>query len=173
MGAVGKWAKSVRRQIKPDLHAGSGVVVPAVLMQYLEDLNGKPWDETTLTEDARLIVGQYGMMDGVTNRTQPVPSYLVEAVPEDGSFVGTYRRFWDQRSRWATGGYDETFYMWQASDRLVTAVYDKDSRQWTSAGRLSTEQVRLARMRRGIRIVSWIWDHFVWGTGGFLQGNRI
>ncbi len=88
IGAVGKWSRSTRRQLKPDLHAGSGVVVPATLTEIVERIAGRPWDESTLTEDARLIIGQFGLMNGARNKTGMVPVYLLEAVPNQPGAPG-------------------------------------------------------------------------------------
>jgi cellulose synthase/poly-beta-1,6-N-acetylglucosamine synthase-like glycosyltransferase len=165
IGAVGKWARSTRRQLKPDLHAGSGVVVPASVTTYIAEHIGGPWTETTLTEDARLIVGQFGMMNGVRNKTRMAPTYLLEAVPADAKFWSTYQSFWNQRRRWTTGGYDEFFYMLGAPARLRHTRFDPQAKRWRA--HVPSCMDRLATgLRQLHRTALWVWDHFWWGIGG-------
>jgi cellulose synthase/poly-beta-1,6-N-acetylglucosamine synthase-like glycosyltransferase len=168
IGAVGKWARSTRRLIKPDLHAGSGVVVPAPIALYISEHRGAPWTETTLTEDARLIVGQFGLMNAARNRTRMAPSYLLEAVPEERGFWGTYRSFWNQRRRWTTGGYDEFFYMARAPYWILSAVWDAERSRWYDAGPARGFAAATMRARQVLRTVTWAWDHFWWGIGGAI-----
>ena len=167
IGAVGKWARSTRKQLKPDLHAGSGVVVPASLAQFIEAKTGDVWDRRTLTEDARLIIGQFGMMNDVRNKTRAVSIYLLEAVPEDSSFVGTYKSFWNQRRRWTVGGYDEFFYMLRSPGWLRHARFDPSSRKWEVCQPELRERIT-SRLRQTRRLALWLWDHFIWGIGGLI-----
>jgi cellulose synthase/poly-beta-1,6-N-acetylglucosamine synthase-like glycosyltransferase len=167
IGAVGKWARSTRKQLKPDLHAGSGVVVPASLAQFIEAKTGHAWDEGTLTEDARLIIGQFGMMNEVRNKTTAVPVYLLEAVPEGNSFLGTYKSFWNQRRRWTVGGYDEFFYMLRSPGWLRHARFNPCSRKWEVCQPELRERIT-ARFRQTHRLALWLWDHFIWGIGGLV-----
>jgi cellulose synthase/poly-beta-1,6-N-acetylglucosamine synthase-like glycosyltransferase len=166
IGAVGKWARSTRRLLKPDLHAGSGVVVPASIAVYISEHRGSPWTETTLTEDARLIVGQFGLMNAVQNRTRMAPTYLLEAVPEERSFWGTYQSFWNQRRRWTTGGYDEFFYMARAPNWVLSAHWDPVASRWYDAGPSRGWAALRMRARQLLRTMTWAWDHFWWGIGG-------
>jgi cellulose synthase/poly-beta-1,6-N-acetylglucosamine synthase-like glycosyltransferase len=167
IGAVGKWARSTRRQLKPDLHAGSGVVVPATLTAFLERLTGAPWDEATLTEDARLIIGQFGLMNAARHRTGMVPIYLLEAVPAQSKFHDTYRSFWNQRRRWATGGYDEFHNLMAAPRTVLFTRFDSRNGHWESYEPGGYEWLS-ARFRQLWRLVSWTLDHFWWGIGGFI-----
>ena len=167
IGAVGKWARSTRKQLKPDLHAGSGVVVPATLAQFIEQNTGQAWDESTLTEDARLIIGQFGMMDGARNKTRAVPIHLVEAVPEDHTFSGTYQSFWNQRRRWTVGGYDEFFYMAASPSWLRHTRFSSSSGRWENYRPDMQERLK-SRVRQLHRLALWLWDHFIWGIGGLI-----
>ena len=167
IGAVGKWARSTRKQLKPDLHAGSGVVVSATLAQFIEQNMGQVWDESTLTEDARLIIGQFGMMDGVRNKTRAVPIHLVEAVPEDQTFSGMYKSFWNQRRRWTVGGYDEFFYMAGSPGSLRHTRFNPFSSRWENYQPNMRERV-MSRVRQLHRLALWLWDHFIWGIGGLI-----
>lgn len=168
IGAVGKWARTTRQQLRPDLHAGSGVVVPASLAVYIAAAQGgKPWTETTLTEDARLIVGQFGMMNSVQNKTRIVPTYLLEAVPAEFRFRSTYKSFWNQRRRWTTGGFDELFYMLSAPDWLKFTRFDGPTQSWTPSVPDIRERMA-ARWRQLSRTTLWVWDHFWWGLGGAI-----
>jgi cellulose synthase/poly-beta-1,6-N-acetylglucosamine synthase-like glycosyltransferase len=167
IGAVGKWARSTRRQLKPDLHAGSGVVVPATLAEFVARLTGKPWDESTLTEDARLIIGQFGLMNGARNRTGMVPVYLLEAVPAQLRLYETYKSFWNQRRRWATGGYDEFHNLLVAPSALLFSRFDPGAGRWDSFAPGSRERAA-ARIRQAGRLLRWTLDHFWWGLGGFI-----
>lgn len=167
IGAVGKWARSTRRQLKPDLHAGSGVVVPATLLDFLAANVGGPWDITTLTEDARLIIGQYGMMNGVSNKTKMAPVYLLEAVPGEEGFWGTYKTFWNQRRRWTVGGYDEFYYMLRSPRWLLHSIFNFSAPGWEVSKPGVWQRLRI-RIRQLHRIYLWLWDHFMWGIGGFV-----
>jgi cellulose synthase/poly-beta-1,6-N-acetylglucosamine synthase-like glycosyltransferase len=167
IGAVGKWARSTRRQLKPDLQAGSGVVVPATLSAFIERQTGHPWDESTLTEDARLIIGQFGMMNDVRNKSKMVPVGLLEAVPEDKSFLRTYKSFWNQRRRWSAGGYDETFYMLSCPAWLRHSRFNPSSRRWEVYLPGMMDRIQ-SRIRQAHRLWLWLWDHFIWGIGGFI-----
>jgi len=167
IGALGKWARSTRRQLKPDLHAGSGVVVPATLVRFIEEKTGGPWDESTLTEDARLIIGQFGMMNGVSNKTKMAPVFLIEAVPGEESFWSTYKAFWNQRRRWTTGGYDEFFYMLSSPHWLRHTRFNSFSARW-EVYRPDTWSRLEFRFRQFHRLYLWVWDHFIWGIGGFI-----
>jgi cellulose synthase/poly-beta-1,6-N-acetylglucosamine synthase-like glycosyltransferase len=167
VGAVGKWARSTRRQLKPDLHAGSGVVVPATLVNFIDRQVGSPWDESTLTEDARLIIGQFGMMNGVRNKTRMAPVFLLEGVPGEDDFWETYKSFWNQRRRWTTGGFDEVFYMLSSPDWLRHTRYNPSLQEWETYQPGSWNRL-FSRIRQFRRLSLWIWDHFVWGIGGFI-----
>lgn len=167
IGAVGKWARSTRKQLKPDLHAGSGVVVPARLSKFIEEETGHAWDETTLTEDARLIIGQFGMMNQVRHKTRAVPIYLLEAVPEGDTFASTYQSFWNQRRRWTVGGYDEFFYMLGSPGWLRNTRFDSSSCEWQKY-EVGTMQSLASRLRQLHRLALWCWDHFMWGIGGLI-----
>ena len=167
IGAVGKWARSTRNQLKPDLHAGSGVVVPATLAEFIANKTGHPWEETTLTEDARLIVGQFGAMNCVRNKTRAVPIYLVEAVPEGDTFFETYKSFWNQRRRWTVGGFDEFVYMLHWPTWLRHTRFDPISRSWEQYCPDLQEQF-MSRLRQAHRLWLWVWDHFIWGIGGLI-----
>ncbi|HEX8072434.1 MAG TPA: glycosyltransferase [Pyrinomonadaceae bacterium] len=167
IGAVGKWARSTRRRLKPDLQAGSGVVVPATLSQFIEAQTGFAWDETTLTEDARLIIGQFGMMNGVRNKTRMVPVFLLEAVPAGESFRRTYQSFWNQRRRWSVGGFDELFYLLRCPRWLRHTRFNPVTHRWEQYAPATAERVK-TRLRQLHRAGLWLWDHFIWGIGGFI-----
>jgi cellulose synthase/poly-beta-1,6-N-acetylglucosamine synthase-like glycosyltransferase len=163
VGAVGKWARNTRRQLRPDLHAGSGVLVPAPLMTWIANHAGQPWDSTTLTEDARLIIGQFGLMEGARTTTGFVPAYLLEAVPSEPTLGETYRAYWRQRRRWTSGGFDELLYMARPPSWLAASHYDGSTGEWNL--RPGAEGA-VAWLRRSKRLLSWAWDHFLWGIGG-------
>lgn len=167
IGAVGKWARSTRRQLKPDLQAGSGVVVPATLSQYIETQTGFAWDEGTLTEDARLIIGQFGMMNGVRNKTRMAPVFLLEAVPAAEGFFQTYRSFWNQRRRWSAGGFDEFFYLLSAPSWLLHTQFNSSTKRWEQYSPKLADRIKI-RLRQLHRSGLWLWDHFIWGIGGFI-----
>jgi cellulose synthase/poly-beta-1,6-N-acetylglucosamine synthase-like glycosyltransferase len=167
IGAVGKWARSTRRQLKPDLHAGSGVVIPAPLLEFIMTVEGKPWDTSTLTEDARIIIGQFGTMNRALNKTQMIPVYLLEAVPNQSTFWGTYKSFWNQRRRWTTGGYDEFYYLLFRSNSFLHTHYDRDTAKWISEKQNDLFEW-LPKLRQTWRLLQWLWDHFLWGIGGFI-----
>ncbi len=167
VGAVGKWARTTRQRLRPDLHAGSRVVIPASLTAYIAEHMGDPWAETTLTEDARIIVGQFGTMDGARNKTLMAPAYLLEAVPASTDFLNTYISFWNQRRRWTTGGYDELFYMLSPPDWLRHAGFDRRERCWKLRSPGTVERI-LMGVRQANRLALWIWDHLWWGLGGVL-----
>jgi cellulose synthase/poly-beta-1,6-N-acetylglucosamine synthase-like glycosyltransferase len=167
LGAVGKWARSTRRQLKPDLHAGSGVVIPSALAKYISYHEGKPWSEATLTEDARLIVGQFGMMHGASNMTKLAPVVLLEAVPSEINFQATYKSFWNQRRRWTLGGYDEFFYILASHGWLLNSFYNQENNQWEKYIPGAWEKLRI-RVKQYTRLSLWLWDHFIWGIGGFI-----
>ena len=88
LGSMGKWARSTRTLERPDLPAGSGLVIPAPLLEFLRRTRGSPWDGSTITEDARLVISDYGLLDGATRRTKFVPVHLLEAVPEGPTVFG-------------------------------------------------------------------------------------
>ncbi len=162
LGAVGKWSRNVRTRRKADLHAGSGVIIPVKLCQYLKEQYGQPWDTSVITEDARLIIGQYSLLGGFRMKTKAVPCALIEAVPTGSNSWHTYKSFWKQRVRWATGGYDEFI-------RLVTAkpgeiFVDSISYQPYSPSSL---EIAGATWRRLIFTTSWVIDHAWWGIGIF------
>ncbi len=167
VGAIGKWARSTRRQLKPDLHAGSGVIIPATLAGWIANHAGSPWDASSLTEDARMIVGQFGMMNAVRSRTGFVPAYLLEAVPAEDTFMETYRAYWKQRRRWTTGGFDESFYMALSPGWVTASWYDGEIGSWTLRTANRSEHL-LMSLRRLNRLGLWLWDHFLWGLGGFF-----
>jgi cellulose synthase/poly-beta-1,6-N-acetylglucosamine synthase-like glycosyltransferase len=167
LGAVGKWARSTRRQLKPDLHAGSGVVVPSTLAEYIDDHEGKPWSESTLTEDARLIIGQFGMMLGAGNKTKFAPVVLLEAVPSETTFGATYKSFWNQRRRWTLGGYDEFYYMMESRGWLLNSAYNTESKKWEEYTPDYREKAQI-KAKQYYRLLLWLWDHFIWGIGGFI-----
>ena len=167
IGAVGKWARSIRRQLKPDLHAGSGIVIPAAIAQFIEEKAGSPWDESTITEDARLIIGQFGMMNKSSNRTIMAPVYLLEAVPGVETFWSTYKAFWNQRRRWTTGGYDEFFYMFYSPRWLRYSRFNRTSKRWEEYFPGIGDNIE-SRIKQLHRIALWFWDHFLWGSGGFI-----
>lgn len=167
IGAVGKWARSTRRQLKPDLHAGSGVVIPTPLLEFIKTVEGQPWDTKTLTEDARIIIGQFGTMNRAKNKTQMIPIHLLEAVPNQSTFWETYKSFWNQRRRWTTGGYDESHYLLVRANSLLYTHYDKNTAKWVydKQNHLLEWQPQL---RQAWRLLQWLWDHFLWGIGGFI-----
>lgn len=167
VGAVGKWARSTRRQLKPDLQAGSGVVVPATIAQFIEAQTGFAWDETTLTEDARLIIGQFGMMNGIRNKTRMVPVFLLEAVPANESFRQTYKSFWNQRRRWSVGGFDEFFYLLRSPRWLRHTRFNSSTKRWEHYSPNVLDRLKI-RLRQIHRAGLWLWDHFIWGIGGFI-----
>jgi len=142
--------------------------VPASLAQFVDVKTGWPWDETTLTEDARLIIGQFGMMNEVKNKTRAAPIYLLEAVPEDDSFLRTYTSFWNQRRRWTLGGYDEFFYILHSPPWLRHSRYSHSSATWEAHLQTSAKEQITSRMRQFHRLILWVWDHFVWGIGGLI-----
>lgn len=168
LGAVGKWARSTRRQLKPDLHAGSGVVIPAALADFIMQYEGGPWTESTLTEDARIIIGQFGMMRGATNKTKMVPVILLEAVPGEPGFLATYKSYWNQRRRWTLGGYDEFFYMLKTPQWLSNSKYNPARGKWEHYKSSERKNLNKSRVNRYYRVLLWLWDHFVWGIGGFI-----
>lgn len=167
VGAVGKWARSTRRQLRPDLHAGSGVIIPATLIAYIEATEGTPWDESTITEDARLIIGQFGAMNLGSNKTCLVPVYLLEAVPDRAHFGPTYKSFWQQRQRWTKGGIDELGYMLGRSRAFSYSRFDPASRRWQSFAPSQRERLSSA-VQRVRRVSHWIGDHLMWGVGGIV-----
>ncbi len=141
--------------------------MPATLLEFIEENAGCPWDESTITEDARLIIGQFGLINGARLTTKMVPVYLLEAVPQGETFIETYRSFWRQRQRWAKGSFDEVLYMLRPPKWVQGAHFDRSSNEWgvRCFGPRHALPMRFARM---CRIVSWIWDHFLWGIGGFV-----
>lgn len=163
IGAVGKWARNVRSQRRTDLHAGSGVIIPLRLCKYLERKYGTVWDASVITEDARLIIGQYSMLGGFQMKTKAVPCALVEAVPCDKDIWQTYKSYWSQRVRWATGGYDEFLTLLKAKrnqifvDPMTYAEYSP-----------TVGELILANLRRLHFLMAWISDHAWWGILSFL-----
>jgi cellulose synthase/poly-beta-1,6-N-acetylglucosamine synthase-like glycosyltransferase len=107
LAAPGRWAGSVRTQVRSDLQAGSGVVIPASFLAYLTREYGEAWNTDIICEDARMIISQYAILDGGTKRTKMVPAYVLEGAPEQERVWPTYVAFWRQRVRWALGGMDE------------------------------------------------------------------
>ena len=164
VGAVGKWARSTRRQLRPDMAAGSGVVVAASLAAYIAEHTGAPWSETTLTEDARLIVGQFGLTHGARSKTRMAPVYLLEAVPASRTFARTYRSYWNQRRRWTIGGFDEFFYMLRAPRWVKYAGFDRSQKRWVERRPTVIERCTTS-IRQYYRALLWAWDHLWWGIG--------
>lgn len=165
IGSTGKWAWNTRTQRRPDLPAGSGVVIPAMLLDHLAQRKGAPWETGTVTEDARMIITDYGLMDCATRKTKFIPVYLLEAVPQGTGLFDTYRNYWIQRTRWASGGPDEVVEL--VKEYWGTRLYDRlesKTRDPWPLRRSATERIR-ARYRHTRLLVSWIGDHLWWGIG--------
>ena len=165
LGSMGKWARSTRTLERPDLPAGSGLVIPAPLLEHLRRTRGSPWDGTTITEDARLVISDYGLLDGATQRTKFVPVHLLEAVPEGPTVLGVFKQYWAQRMRWASGGPDEIRQLLRAfrTDHLYVNTRSPDGRfQLRRRGRWER---MLARSRHLWMLLRWTGDHFWWGPG--------
>ena len=167
VGAVGKWARSTQRHLRPDLAAGSGVIVAAPLAMYIAEHQGTPWSETTITEDARLIIGQFGLAGGARYMTAMAPVYLLEAVPAARGFRRTYRSYWNQRRRWTIGGYNEFLYMLAVPDWVIRARLDRSEGRWRQT-RTSRADRWFGTLRRIQRTAWWAWDHFWWGLGSMV-----
>lgn len=164
IGSMGKWAHSTRTAERPDLPAGSGLVIPANLLEFLREKRGVPWDSRTITEDARLVISDYGLLDGATRKTRFVPVWLLEAVPEGRGFWAILRQYWTQRMRWASGGPEEVFALLKAfrTDSVFVRTrpaggYERVRPGW--AGRMA------ARLRQLRLTILWIHDHLWWGPG--------
>jgi cellulose synthase/poly-beta-1,6-N-acetylglucosamine synthase-like glycosyltransferase len=163
IGSTGKWAWNTRAQLRPDLPAGSGIVVPLRLIRYLDRTKGTPWEAKTITEDARMVITDYGLMDGASRKTKFVPTYLLEAVPQGSGILATYRQYWAQRMRWASGGPDEIIQLVRsyATDR----IYDGLDPRCTEECAKSLARRIAARLRQTKLLVGWTSDHLWWGWG--------
>jgi cellulose synthase/poly-beta-1,6-N-acetylglucosamine synthase-like glycosyltransferase len=164
IGSMGKWAHSTRTADRPDLPAGSGLVIPANLLEFLRKEKGTPWDGRTITEDARLVISDYGLLDGATRKTKFVPVHLLEAVPEGPGFFAILRQYWAQRTRWASGGPEEALALLKAfrSESLYVQTRAVGGYARLSpglAGRL------MARVRHLRLLFVWVHDHLWWGPG--------
>ena len=126
IGSMGKWARNTRTLSRVDLPAGSGLVIPTMLLEYLRQTKGAPWEARTITEDARLVITDFGLMDGVSRKTKFVPIHMVEAVPEAQSLWQVFKQYWVQRMRWASGGPDEVL-------EILRAFRD-DRSTWKATG---------------------------------------
>jgi cellulose synthase/poly-beta-1,6-N-acetylglucosamine synthase-like glycosyltransferase len=157
MAAPGRWASNVRVQARADLTAGSGVVIPASLLRYLASEYGEPWDTAIICEDARMILSQYALLDGVCKKTRFVPSYVLEGAPEQDGVWQTYRAFWSQRVRWAIGGMDEVAALWRAP--LRTCLTDSRDFRPMAAPRRARG---VARARRFLLMAVWLKEHLWW-----------
>ncbi len=153
----GRWARSVRTRRRPDLTAGSGMVMSAAFLSYLRRRYGEPWDTSIICEDARIVLSQYGLLDGASKLTRLVPAYVLEAAPEQAGVWATYRAFWSQRVRWGTGGMDEVAGLARArtADMLVSSI---NFEQLPRSARL----VIRANLRRLRLLVLWTSDHIWW-----------
>lgn len=165
IGSMGKWARNIRTQKRPDLPAGSGVVIPATFIKYLEQIKGVPWNINTITEDARMIITDYGLLNGATSKTKFVPIYLLEAVPEARNIIQTYKNYFVQRMRWASGGPSEiielvkSFYedILYSSSNDGNGIFRSYSPDLITKIKTSYRQIRL--------LMFWIADHLWWGFG--------
>jgi cellulose synthase/poly-beta-1,6-N-acetylglucosamine synthase-like glycosyltransferase len=164
IGSMGKWARSTRTADRPDLPAGSGLVIPVNLLEFLRQRKGTPWDGSTITEDARLVISDYGLLDGATRKTRFVPIHLLEAVPEGPGFLAILRQYWGQRTRWASGGPEEVAALLQAF-RSDSIYVQSRGRGGYSRMHPSFAQRLLARARHLRLLLSWIHDHLWWGPG--------
>lgn len=164
VGAVGRWSSEVRTSRRPTLHAGSGVVIPLKLCHYLTSRYGEPWDARVITEDARLLIGRYSLLDGARMKTKAVPCPLIEAVPFGNNLLETYRSFWNQRVRWATGGYDEFLSLATAKPDQIFVTSSSYMPYSPTVGEAIAAMVRRLRLT-----VSWTLDHAWWGTSTLLS----
>jgi len=159
MASPGRWAANVRTQTRSDLTAGSGVVIPALFLNYLIETYGEAWDSGIICEDARMIISHYAILDGVTKLTKMVPAFVLEGAPEQKRVWPTYVAFWRQRVRWALGGMDEFVSLMQVPvRRLLVRSYDFTpilAGPWL---------VLTAELRKLRLLVSWLKEH-VWWSG--------
>lgn len=166
IGSMGKWARSTRTQARPDLPAGSGLVVPAALLEHLRATKGAPWEARTITEDARLVISDFGLMDGVTRKTKFVPVHMLEAVPEAPGVAAAYRQYWTQRMRWASGGPDELIELWKAFRGDAIYVRSNTANPSFQVERPTRVLDRAwSRFRHLHLLFSWLNDHLWWGAG--------
>jgi cellulose synthase/poly-beta-1,6-N-acetylglucosamine synthase-like glycosyltransferase len=164
VGSMGKWARSTRTLDRPDLPAGSGLVIPSVLLEYLRETKGTPWDGTTITEDARLVISDYGLLDGVTRRTKFVPIHLLEAVPEGRSLVDVFRQYWTQRMRWASGGPEELRRLVQQFRAPRAFARARPDRGFHTVA-LGWRERMIVHLRHLRLLGRWAADHLWWGPG--------
>jgi cellulose synthase/poly-beta-1,6-N-acetylglucosamine synthase-like glycosyltransferase len=162
IGSPGRWARSVRRQSRPDLTAGSGVVIPVAVLRFIRQVYGEAWDSRIICEDARMILSQYALLDGVRKKTKFVPSFVLEGAPEDKTLWSTYMAFWRQRIRWAIGGMDEVSSILRAPSKRLF-VNSHDFRPYSPC---SYERI-LAEARRLRLALAWLVDH-IWWSGMIL-----
>ena len=165
IGSMGKWARNIRTQKRPDLPAGSGVAIPATFIKYLEELKEVPWETNTITEDARMIITDYGLIDGANSKTKFVPIYLLEAVPEGRNIIQTYKNYFAQRMRWASGGPTEIIELLKAfhNKKPFTSSNDGNGNFISYIPNFITKmKVRYRHIRL---LMYWISDHFWWGFG--------
>jgi hypothetical protein len=157
MAAPGRWAANVRRGVRSDLTAGSGVVIPASFLAYLTREYGEAWNTGIICEDARMIIGQYAVMDGVRKCTKMVPAYVLEGAPEQERLWPTYVAFWRQRVRWALGGMDEIFCLLGVPLRR-TRIASSDFRPMPArSGAVIASSMRKLRL-----LLAWAKEHLWW-----------
>jgi cellulose synthase/poly-beta-1,6-N-acetylglucosamine synthase-like glycosyltransferase len=162
IGSMGKWARNTRTLARPDLPAGSGLIIPATLLEYLRRTKGAPWETKTITEDARLVITDYGLLDGASRKTKFVPIHMLEAVPEARSLWQVFKQYWAQRMRWASGGPDEIIEMLRAfpGERVYAGI------DTPSALRRPTKREKVqARYKQLKLLMGWAADHAWWGAG--------
>ena len=157
MAAPGRWAGNVRTQVRSDLTAGSGVVIPAAFLNHLIQAYGEAWDTSIICEDARMIISQYAVLDGATKRTKMVPAYVLEGAPEQERVWPTYIAFWRQRLRWALGGMDEFASLLRVPLRRML-VRSGDFSTMPGGVRLAAA----AHWRKFRLLLSWLKEHLWW-----------
>jgi cellulose synthase/poly-beta-1,6-N-acetylglucosamine synthase-like glycosyltransferase len=95
------------------------------------------------------------------------PVFLLEAVPANKTFWQTYQSFWNQRRRWSAGGFDEFFYMLRCPRWVRHSRFNQFTRRWEVYAPPFVERIKI-RARQFHRTGLWLWDHFIWGIGGFI-----
>lgn len=157
IAAPGRWASNVRASRRADLTAGSGVIIPVSLLRHLLRTYGEVWDSKIICEDARMILSQYAVLDGVTKKTKFVPGYVLEGAPEQSGIWKTYTAFWRQRLRWAIGGMDEVSALLRAPIGQML-VRSRDFQPMMTTRR----QAVLAMLRRLLLTGAWLKEHLWW-----------
>jgi hypothetical protein len=165
IGSMGKWARNTRTQERPDLPAGSGLVIPAVLLEHWRRTKGTPWEARTITEDARMVITDFGLLDGASRKTKFVPIHMLEAVPEGQGVFQTFKQYWVQRMRWASGGPEEIVELVKAfrSDKVYVQS-NSSTGEFIARRPAALRRVR-ARLRQLRLLLAWLTDHLWWGIG--------